>query len=148
MHLNTFRKPEHLCLDKAIQELFSAGSKSFTVYPIRATFRTLAYSGNGPRVKVLISVSKRRLKHAVDRNRAKRQLREAYRLQKSLLADALPEDKAVNIAFIWLAEGPFLTRKVIERMQTILTRCGENIQREETTDAGVPHTECTEPNPA
>ncbi len=144
MHFNTFRKPEHLCHDKAIKELFSAGSKSFTIYPIRATFRTMVYSGNGPRVKVLLSVSKRRLKHAVDRNRAKRQLREAYRLQKTILNNALPENTAVNIAFIWLAEAPILTYKVMERMQTILTRCGEYIQREQPANTEICNSECSD----
>lgn len=83
----TFRKPEHLCKQKEIEALFSAGSQSFTAYPLRATFKQVEPT-TGPAVKVLLSVAKRRLHHAVDRNRAKRQLREAYRLQKHLLLQA------------------------------------------------------------
>ena len=54
----------------------------------------------GVPAQVLIATSKRKFHHAVDRNRVKRQLREAYRHNKHLLTDRLPADKAVDIAFI------------------------------------------------
>ena len=43
----------------------------------------------------MVSVSKRKFKHAGSRNRAKRQLREAYRLNKSILSaeGLLPADR-------------------------------------------------------
>lgn len=126
----TFAKPEHLCLKNEIEALFSSGSRSMTVYPIRATFRALPYAGSGPRVKVLLSVAKRRLHHAVDRNRAKRQLREAYRLQKYALLDQLPDDTALNIAFIWLPDGPKRTASVMRSMATLLTRIAEKAAAE------------------
>lgn len=123
----TFRKPEHLCRQTEIEALFSAGSSATTVYPIRATYRRVEAAGSqGPQVKVLLSVSKRRLKHAVDRNRAKRQLREAYRLQKQFLLDALPEYTGLHVAFIWLSDKPVKSKTIFERMHTILRRIAEN----------------------
>lgn len=124
----TFPKAEHLCLKKEIEELFTAGSQSATMFPLRTTFRVKPYSGNGPRVKVLISVSKRKFKHAVDRNRAKRQVREAYRLQKHVLLERLPEGMALNMAFIWLSDKPVCSQLVHSRMLTVLQRVAEKCQ--------------------
>lgn len=125
----TFPKAEHLCLKKEIEELFTAGSQSATMFPLRTTFRVKPYGGNGPRVKVLISVSKRKFKHAVDRNRAKRQVREAYRLQKHVLLERLPEGLALNMAFIWLSDKPVRSQLVHSRMLTALQRVGEKCNR-------------------
>jgi ribonuclease P protein component len=90
----TFRKGERLSKEKHIQELFTKGS-SFYLYP----FKVLV---NGPKAdekfhQVLISVSKRNFRRAVDRNRIKRLIREAYRLNKELL----PSAPALHIGFIY-----------------------------------------------
>lgn len=98
-----------------------------TVFPLRVTYRALPYAGNGPQVKVLISVSKRHFKHAVDRNRAKRQIREAYRLQKQVLLSVLPADKAVHVAFIWLSDRPVKSDLVHKRLYTALQRMAEKL---------------------
>ena len=135
-----FPKAEHLCLKKEIEELFTSGSRSVTIFPLRTTFRTKEYGGSGPRVKVLISVSKRKFKHAVDRNRAKRQVREAYRLQKHLLTEALPEGLALNVAFIWLSDQPIGSRLVHARMRTVLNRLAEK--------CGKAPTACSSQHPA
>ena len=123
----TFRKAEHICLKTEIESLFSAGSTSMSAFPLRATYRKLTYDGQGPQVKVLLSVSKRHLHHAVDRNRAKRQIREAYRLQKHLLISSLPQDVAINVAFIWLADHPMPSKLVSSRMNQILQRIRQNV---------------------
>lgn len=134
----TFPKAEHLCLKKEIEELFTAGSQSATMFPLRTTFRIKSHAGSGPRVKVLISVSKRKFKHAVDRNRAKRQVREAYRLQKEQLISRLPKGLALNVAFIWVADKPVSSRLVHTRMHTALRRVSEKVNQ-----AAAPQTAAT-----
>ena len=86
-HRFTFPKAEHLCLKNDIERLFSAGGKSLSAYPLRLVAHS-ADSAAVP-VKVLMTVSKRRLRHAVDRNPAKRQMRAAHRLQEDCRLDSI-----------------------------------------------------------
>jgi len=126
MKLYAFPKAEHLCLKRDIEALFSAGSRAATAFPLRAVFRLVPRSGDAePAVKVLLSVSKRRLRHAVDRNRAKRQLREAYRLRKTLLTAALPATVGLHVALLWLADRPVPSATVAESVERLLRRIAE-----------------------
>jgi len=77
----TFKKEERLCNKKLIDELFHKGS-SFLCYPFKASWLLVDDAVQTVPAQLLISVSKRRYKHAVDRNLVKRRLREAYRLNK------------------------------------------------------------------
>ncbi|HEY3403298.1 MAG TPA: ribonuclease P protein component [Ohtaekwangia sp.] len=81
----TFRKEERLRKEKDIQELFDKGS-SFYLFPFKV-FVLLHDQTEEPVHQILISVSKKNFKRAVDRNAIKRRIREAYRLQKQLLPD-------------------------------------------------------------
>ena len=83
---HTFPKEEHLCRKKLIEELFSKQGSSFGVYPLRIVWIKSEMPTTAP-PQVLISVSKRTFKRAVDRNRLKRLIREAYRLNKYRLTE-------------------------------------------------------------
>lgn len=100
---STFPKKEKLCSNKQIETLFTKG-KSFIVYPLRIVYLIEDESNAEKQYPlVLISVSKKKFKRAVKRNRIKRLIREAYRLNKTGLKEKLIyEKKAVNIAFIYL----------------------------------------------
>lgn len=93
-------------------------------FPLRAVYRKAEHE-EGPAVRVLFSVSKRRFKHAVDRNRAKRQMREAYRKAKHTLIDALPDGEHLDLAFLWLADKPVDSAKVELKLRTALKRIAE-----------------------
>lgn len=80
------------------------------------------------RVKVLISVPKKRFKHAVDRNRIKRMLREAYRLNKQEFVMAATEkDLYLNIAFNYVADTELEYAVLNEKMQQALTKIRNKI---------------------
>ena len=63
------------------------------------------------------------------RNRVKRQMREAYRLQKHILDEkvAAMTDKSLVIAFVWLDDKLRDSNEVHDRMGRILTRISEKI---------------------
>jgi ribonuclease P protein component len=76
----TFPKKEKLKSQKLIEKLFLEG-KAVTVFPLRMLYLKTDFE-DGSKIKTSVSVSKRNFKKAVDRNRIKRLLREAYRLNK------------------------------------------------------------------
>ena len=116
---HTFSKEERLCSRKALEELFGGGHQSVSAFPIRAVFMPNGQTG----VRVMVSVSKRYFKRAVKRNRIKRQLREAYRLQKELLQ---PLEGGLDIAFLWTSDVMLSTDKVFQKMKNILQRIQES----------------------
>ena len=134
---HTFRKAERLCSKKHIEALFAGDNRSLTAYPLRAVYTETKVekivNSNLPNCKLvslLISVSKRHFKHAVDRNRAKRLIREAYRLNKGLLLDHLPEDTQLDLAFIWMSDELCDYAIVETKMKTLLQRIAEKINGE------------------
>ncbi len=78
--MKTFTKEERLCSKRSLDLLFKNGS-SFLLYPYRVSYLFVPDDTQVP-VQVVINVSKRRYKKAVDRNLIKRRTREAYRHQK------------------------------------------------------------------
>lgn len=93
----TYPKNEKLKSKITIGLLFSEG-KSVSKYPLRLVY----YSGNlgeGQKIKMGVSVSKKNFKKAVDRNYFKRVLRETYRLNKHLLLDNLDKPYAFMLFY-------------------------------------------------
>ena len=123
-----FQKQERIVSQKLIEELFGGGkSHSLAAFPLRVVYMQLERQDRQEPVEVLISVPKKRLHHAVDRNRAKRQIREAYRLQKQLLTEKMAQGQTVDIAFVWLSDQLLPSAEVNGRMKNLLERIAKRI---------------------
>ncbi|MDT8414925.1 MAG: ribonuclease P protein component [Flavobacteriaceae bacterium] len=95
----TYPKAAKLKSKAGINRLFLEG-KSLFVYPIRAVFVFHPKAAEAVSVKVGVSVSKRHFKRATDRNRIKRLLREAYRLNQGLVPEQKTHDLSCMLTFI------------------------------------------------
>lgn len=83
-----FTKEERLKSRKVINRLFKEG-QSFGQYPLRLVWLVLEEPLSTTPVQFSVSVPKKRFRRATVRNRIKRQIREAYRLNKNQLYDKL-----------------------------------------------------------
>ena len=115
-NLNGLPKSQRLTGRNAVGMLFQNGnSRSVTWHPIRAVYRP----NSQPCHRMLVTASKHLFRHAVDRNRIKRQVREAYRLNKHILQDL---DTHLDIAFIWLSNHHKDSQAIASGIRNILNR--------------------------
>ena len=119
----SFPKRERIVSQKLIDELFSkTGSQSVVAFPVRAVCKVIdaPQTSSATSVQLLVSVPKKRLHHAVDRNRVKRQLREAWRHHRQPLTGSLPEGKCLLVAFVWLSDRLYASGEVSKRVQKLI----------------------------
>lgn len=128
----SFGKEEKLCFEKSIDRLFKEG-KSFVAYPLRVVYLIDKQDDlAGQLCKVLISVPKRKFKRANKRNRIKRLVREAYRLNKHLLVDALREKAvSVDVALIFLKDELPAYDEVEKGVRKMLLMLKNEIEKDE-----------------
>ncbi len=114
----SLNKLERIYLRNEIDELFRSGGSFFLphfrcVYTINDASDSI--KSRGIVVRMMVSVSKRYHKRAVRRNRVKRLIKEAYRLNKSEAYDIFGnlDGKVVNICYIYLGKEE-LTFDIIE----------------------------------
>ena len=126
MKTNTFPLKEHLKSKRVIEKLYAEGA-SVTSYPLRAVFLEQEEEEQEPTAAILISVAKRRFRHAVDRNLVKRRIREAYRTSKHPFVEALQaKGKKMAVAILYIDtrhnSTEFIKRKMEKLLAGIITK--------------------------
>ena len=124
----TFKKEEKLKSRKTIEQLFRDG-RSFSVFPFRVLWK---FTGTSVApLQTGFAVSSKHFKKAVDRNRIKRLMREAYRLQKNDLQNLLKQQQkqlAVFIIYVGneLPEYDLIFEKTLHVLNRLIKISDEN----------------------
>ncbi|MCO4292323.1 ribonuclease P protein component [Solitalea sp. MAHUQ-68] len=121
--MNTFKKEERLCSKLLINELLQNGS-SFLLYPFRIVWLPVQVNAQNSPAQILISVSKKRFKRANKRNRIKRLIKEAYRLNKQQLLYSTLSQNNLCIVFMcsYIGNDIFTFEELEKKLKLMLIR--------------------------
>ncbi|MCD8288001.1 MAG: ribonuclease P protein component [Porphyromonadaceae bacterium] len=131
---NRLTAAERLRGEIRIKNLFLSG-KSFIVYPYRVVYDMGNAANPLLPSTILVSVSKKRFKQAVRRNRLRRCIKEAFRLNKSLLNDSLQAvGKTVDMAILYLDREVLPYATLEKSMKELLQKLSGKILSEDSKD--------------
>lgn len=113
----TFPKSERLRHKSLVDGLFADGKKKFD-YPLRMLFKTwteeelrdsfkVGVPDRMAPLQVMITIPKRKIRHAVDRVLLRRRVREAWRLNRRALREVIdcnPEIRLMGVALVYMAD--------------------------------------------
>lgn len=125
---HSFGKKEKLKSRKLVDDLFASG-KSSNFFPIRMVYKFAPFN-EIPGMQVGVTASSRHFKKAVDRNRIKRLLREAYRLQKNDLFHLVTAKKLMGYTFFIYVDK---TMPTYQNIFEAMTRCLDFLHKKATT---------------
>ena len=116
----TLNSSERLKSSKLIEQLFKKG-QSFSEFPLRVIY--LQSEKNIHHLQAAFSVSRKNFKKAVKRNRIKRLMKEAYRLQKLPLKNELERQlKSLSVFVIYTGNKLPEYKIIYEKMGVVLGR--------------------------
>jgi ribonuclease P protein component len=118
----SFPKIEKLCGKPNVEHLYKEG-KRFVAWPLRVSYTQVEDNTN----RILIWAPKSLFRHAVDRNRLRRQMREAYRLNKDILESS---DKKYHIAFNYIDKHKQDYRVIAKAMRKALLKINQSSHEE------------------
>ncbi|NNF21326.1 MAG: ribonuclease P protein component [Saprospiraceae bacterium] len=125
----TFNKSARLSSRKDIKELFEKGS-SFFLFPFKVLYLEDPQQSSSTH-QVLISVPKKNHKSAVKRNRIKRLIREAYRLNQHIISEV--SEKKLLIAYIYVSGDVLPYKEVETKLKKVLIRLKNIVQGKESS---------------
>ena len=141
---NTLRKAEKLRHKTLVDGVFSAG-KNIYDFPLRVSYRVLSpeeledsfMTGLPPKVgpiQMLITVPKKKRRHAVDRVLMRRRIREAYRLNRHVVkhtAESDPSIGTISLAIVYIHSENTDYSLIEQKMQRIMTKIADRLKERE-----------------
>lgn len=120
-------KSQKLCGETAIDMLFSRSttdSSAALCYPLRGVWRVnKSRRDKADDLRFLISIPKKRLRHAVDRVTMRRRIRESFRLSRLDYPSLL--DKSVDLGLVYVADKPLPYSVVNRSLNRLLSKMSE-----------------------
>ena len=134
MSLRLYKK-EKLCSVTAINSLFDIRQRGVTpqqgaliAYPLRMVWNANQNRTKPSGIQFLISIPKKKIRHAVKRVAMRRRVREAYRLNRHLVT--LPQSiPALDIAFIYVSDQTSNSTRIHASMVKLLQRANDQINQ-------------------
>ncbi len=118
------RKSDRLKRRKVIETIFSSG-QGVQAYPIQLIWTVAERQGPGY-IQVGFTAPRKKFKRAVDRNLVKRRMREAYRLNKSLIPEAIVSENAqIVVMCIYMSRDILAFDSIQKGMIKALKRLAE-----------------------
>ncbi len=132
----SFPKAEHLKSERIISVLFKGKSPSVGAYPLRAVWQEVDFFYNTPNptiyCQVAVTVPKKTFKRAHDRNRYKRLIREAYRLNKNVWLPFLVENnKKIALMIIFTGKEATDFDTINHKMKKLFAKMVAELSKEE-----------------
>lgn len=132
MKLHTLSRNERLKSRKQIDKLFKSGSY-FNLPPLRLSY-IIEDGGENDALQVGVGVSGKHFKKAVDRNRVKRILREAWRVQKFDLASfAKAKGRSLKVFIIYTGRELPEYSLIYEKTGSAIARLSSLINETDTS---------------
>ena len=134
MSLRLYKK-EKLCSVTAINSLFDIRQRGVTpqqgaliAYPLRMVWNANQNRTKPSGIQFLISIPKKKIRHAVKRVAMRRRVREAYRLNRHLVT--LPQSiPALDIAFIYVSDQTSNSARIHASMVKLHQRANDQINQ-------------------
>ena len=129
----TLCKDERLRGKRAIANLFDAG-RTFFQAPYKVFWIKTPEIGLHP-VCFAVAVPKRRFKRAVMRNLLKRRTREAFRINKQILSNAITDNRQVHVMVVYVSDKLLTYADLEEAMKKILQRIAKQNEQQKNVES-------------
>jgi len=120
---NTFKKRDKLKSPLEIEALYRE-NQFIVSHPLKCYYSFEEVTDNKSNIRAAFSVPKKIFKHAIDRNKLKRRMREAYRLHYKTVFETFinQKEKQLKLFFIYVGKEVLDSEEIVKSLLVILQK--------------------------